>query len=156
MRYCSSCGNHIDDNVKFCPVCGARTENQSKGSSFQAKLEDFINNFTNTANTTSEYTADDINKNRHMAVLAYFGLLFLVPLFAAKDSLFARYHTNQGIILFIVQSVGVAATQIPVAGWAAAAVVNVFTTALFIIGVINALKGEAKELPLIGRFRILK
>lgn len=156
MRYCSSCGNHLDDNAKFCSVCGAKTEKKSEDSSFQTRVEEFINDFTNTANTTAEYTAEDIKKNRHMAVLAYFGLLFLVPLLLAKDSPYARYHTNQGIILFIVQSIGVAATQIPEAGWAAAALVNVFTTALFIIGVINAFKGLAKELPLIGRFRILK
>lgn len=155
MRYCSSCGNHIDEKAKICPVCGAKTEKSSGGSSFQAKLEDFINNFTNTANTTADYSSDDINKNRHMAILAYLGLLFLVPLLAAKESPFARYHTNQGILLFIVQAVGVAATQIPYAGWAAGAIVNVFTTALLIIGIINAVKGEAKELPVIGRFRIL-
>lgn len=155
MRYCSSCGNHIDEKAKFCPVCGARTEKKSESSSFQAKLEDFIGNFMNTANTTADYSAEDINKNRHMAVLAYLGLLFLVPLFAAKESPFARYHTNQGILLFIVQAIGVAATQIPYAGWAAGAIVNIFTTALLVIGIINAIKGEAKELPVIGKFRIL-
>ena len=156
MRYCSSCGNRIDENAKICPVCGARTEKKSESSSFQMKLEDFINNFTNTANTTAEYSAEDINKNRHMAILAYLGLLFLVPLFAAKDSPYARYHTNQGILLFVVQTIGIAATQIPYAGWIAGAIVNVFTTALLVIGLINAFKGEAKELPVIGKFRILK
>lgn len=154
MRYCSSCGNHIDENAKFCPVCGARTENKSDSSSFQTKFEDFINNFTNTANTTADFSADDVNKNRHMAILAYLGLLFLVPLFAAKESPFARYHVNQGMLLFIVEAVGIAATQIPYAGWAVSAVINVFTTALLIIGIINAVKGEAKELPVIGKFRI--
>ena len=36
-----------------------------------------------------------------MAILAYFGILFLIPLFAAKNDPFARYHTNQGLVLFI-------------------------------------------------------
>ena len=154
MKYCSSCGNSIDENVKICPVCGAKI--QKSASEFQMKIQDFINNFTNTANTTADYSAEDINKNRHMAILAYLGLLFLVPLFAAKDSPFARYHTNQGILLFVVQTIGIAATQIPYAGWVAGAIVNVFTTALLVIGLINAFKGEAKELPVIGKFRILK
>ncbi len=156
MRQCPSCGNTIDENSKFCPVCGTKTQKKSASSSFQMKLEDFINNFTNTANTTADYSAEDINKNRHMAILAYLGLLFLVPLFAAKDSPFAKYHTNQGILLFVVQTISVAATQIPYAGWAAGALVNVFTTALFVIGIVNAFKGEAKELPVIGKFRIIK
>ncbi len=34
-----------------------------------------------------------------MAVLAY--IIFLIPLLAAKDSKFARYHTNQGLVLFL-------------------------------------------------------
>ncbi len=156
MRQCPSCGNSVDENAQFCPVCGAKTQKNPETSSFQLKLEELISKFTNTANTTADYSADDINRNKHMAILAYLGLLFLVPLFAAKDSPFARYHVNQGILLFVVHAVGIAATQIPYAGWAAGAVVNIFTTALFIVGIINAFKGEAKELPVIGKFRILK
>lgn len=155
MRICSSCGNRVDDNAKFCPACGAKTEKASDSSSTQSKFEDFISRFTNTADTTAQYTADDILKNKVMAILAYLGLLFLVPLLAAKDSPFARYHTNQGILLFIVQVIGVAATQIPYAGWLAGALVNLFTTVLLIIGIINAYNGKAKELPVIGKFRIL-
>lgn len=155
MRICNSCGNHVDDSAKFCPACGAKTEKESGTSAAQSKFEDFISRFTNTADTTAQYTDDDIIKNKVMAILAYLGLLFLVPLLAAKDSPFARYHANQGILLFIVQVIGVAATQIPYAGWAAGAIVNLFTTVLLIIGILNAYNGKAKELPLIGRFRII-
>ena len=156
MKQCPSCGNAVDENSKFCPVCGSRMQNDSGNSSFRMMLEDFISKFNNTANTTADYASDDISRNRHMAILDYLGLLFLVPLFAAKNSQFARYHVNQGIILFVVHAVGIAATQIPYAGWVAGALVNVFTTVLMIIGIINAFKGEAKELPIIGKFRILK
>lgn len=155
MKICPSCGNHLDDNSKFCPACGAKAEKESGSSASQTKFEDFVSRFTNTADTTAQYNADDIFKNKAMAILAYLGLLFLVPLLAAKDSPFARYHTNQGILLFIVQFVGVVATQIPEVGWIAGALVNIFTTVLLIIGILNAYNGKAKELPLIGRFRIL-
>lgn len=40
----------------------------------------------------------DAQENKGMAVLAY--LIFLIPLLAAKESKFARYHTNQGLVLF--------------------------------------------------------
>ena len=155
MRYCSSCGNRIDENARIFPVCGAKTERKADKTGAQTKIEELFDRFTNTADTTAQATAEDIGKNKAMAVLAYLGLLFLVPLLAAKDSPFARYHTNQGILLFIVQTIGVAATQIPYAGWIAGALVNIFTTALRVIGVINAFKGEAKELPVIGKFRII-
>jgi hypothetical protein len=38
----------------------------------------------------------DAQDNKIMAILAYLGLLFLVPFLAAKESPFARFHTNQG------------------------------------------------------------
>ena len=49
------------------------------------------------------FTADpqDVQANKVMAILAYFGLFVLIPLFAAKESPFARFHTNQGLILLI-------------------------------------------------------
>lgn len=156
MKICYSCGNHIDDNAKFCPACGAKNENHSETSSAKTKIDDFVNEFNNTAETTAQYTDDDIAKNKVMAILSYIGLLFLVPLLAAKDSPFARYHANQGIVLFIVQLIGTAATQIPYAGPFIGSVINVFTLVFAIIGIVNAYKGKAKELPLIGRFRILK
>lgn len=155
MKFCSSCGNHLDDNANFCPACGAKITETKETSSAQTKFEECINEFTNTADTSAQYTAEDIAANKVYAILAYLGLLFLIPLLAAKNSPFARYHTNQGILLFIVQTVSVLTTQIPQVGWLVSGAINIFTTVLLIIGIINAYNGNAKELPLIGRFRIL-
>ena len=43
----------------------------------------------------------DIEDNKFMSVLAYLGLFVLIPIFAAKDSDFARFHSNQGLVLLI-------------------------------------------------------
>src|SRR5689334_12413568 len=56
--------------------------------------------------------AADIEQNKVYAVLAYIGLLFLVPLFAAPNSKFARYHTNQGIVLFIAAVIGMVGSMV--------------------------------------------
>ena len=163
MKYCSSCGNPVEDNAKFCSVCGApsstaqeRKSEGSKDDEFRKKVEDAFNNFNNTPETTADYAPDDIEKNKIMAVFAYLGLLFLIPLFAAKGSPFARYHTNQGILLFIVQFVGSLCGAIPFIGWFIAAAANIFGILLIVIGILNVIKGQAKELPLIGKYRILK
>lgn len=163
MKYCSSCGNPIEDNAKFCSVCGApsstaqeRKNEGNKEDEFRNKVEDAFNNFNNTPETTADYAPDDIEKNKIMAVFAYLGLLFLIPLFAAKGSPFARYHTNQGILLFIVQFVGSLCGAIPFVGWFIAAAANIFGILLIVIGILNVIKGQAKELPLIGKYRILK
>jgi len=114
---------------------------------------------------TAEYEQEDINKNRVFGILAYIGILFLVGLFAAKDSKWAKFHVNQGIILCIC-AVAVSVTLallglIPYVGivfrilnW----VCYVGFCALMVIGIINAATGKAKELPLISLvpFKIVK
>ena len=42
-----------------------------------------------------------MESNKLMAAISYIWILFLVPLFAAKDDAFARFHANQGLVLFI-------------------------------------------------------
>lgn len=96
----------------------------------------------------------DVSSNKVMAILAYFGILVLIPIFAAKDSKFARYHSNQGLILLICAVVAYAIGKIPGLGflmWILDVAILVFA----IIGIVHAAKGEAKPLPLIGKFRIL-
>ena len=96
----------------------------------------------------------DISANKVMAILAYIGILVLIPLFAAKDSKFARFHTNQGLILFICNVVIYFISLIPglkAIGW----ILSVAALVFAIIGIIGAAKGETKELPLIGKYRII-
>ena len=149
MAFCKNCGAQLEDGAKFCPACGATVEAAPKADeSVQEKLA----NLNNTPDTTAEFDAKDISDNKVMAVLAYLSILVLIPLFAAKDSKFARYHTNQGLILFIVDIIVSALTFIPVIGW----LLSLATLVLTIIGIVNAAQGKAKELPLIGKFKLLK
>ena len=112
--------------------------------------------------------AEDIEKNRAFAILAYFGILFLVALLAAPNSRFAKYHANQGMVLFLASLaaavcsyvLGVALIFIPFIGWLVAGLVGlsllVGGVALVIQGVINAAGGQCKPLPLIGHFELIK
>jgi uncharacterized membrane protein len=110
----------------------------------------------------------DVEKNKMMAILAYIGILVLVPIFAAKDSKFARYHANQGLLLFIL---AVACSIVLMILFAIAFVVPFLPCVvsilwlLFVIGmlvmsimgIINAANGKMKPLPVIGTmFTILK
>lgn len=98
----------------------------------------------------------DVEKNKAMAVLAYF--IFFIPLLAAKDSKFAMYHANQGLLLFLsALAVNMVGGVIPIIGWFLIFPLgNLFCVVLFILGIINASKGEMKPLPLIGGISILK
>ncbi|MGP4071205.1 DUF4870 domain-containing protein [Piscibacillus sp. B03] len=107
--------------------------------------------------TIEEVDADkDAEDNKGMGIVAYF--IFFIPLLAAKDSKFAMYHANQGLILLltaiIINTVG---TVVPIIGWLLVLPLgNLFVFILWIIGIINAAKGEKKPLPLVGKFEILK
>jgi hypothetical protein len=47
--------------------------------------------------------AQDAQDNKVMAILSYFGLLALVPWFAAPNSKFARFHARQGLKLLLLE-----------------------------------------------------
>lgn len=179
MAFCSKCGAELPEGVKFCPGCGApageensdtgaNSENQANGGLNADAINEKIAQFTNTKDSTSEFSPDDIQKNTVTALLSYILFLFIVPLLAAKDSKYARFHANQGIVLFIAElACGVASSIvcavlsfIPVVGFVMQIVisgcVSIAALAFIIIGIVNAVNGRAKELPLIGSLRILQ
>lgn len=153
MLTCKQCGTQVEDGVMNCTNCGASIEAPVQQNQ-PIDLSEKFNELNNTADTTSEYDAQDIEKNKVMAVLAY--ILFFIPLLAAKDSKFARFHTNQGLVLFLGGIIASVVAVIPVIGWIIAPIAGLVITVLAVIGIINALNGRAKELPVIGKFKILK
>lgn len=107
----------------------------------------------------------DVEKNKVMGVLAYIGILVLVPILAAKDSPFARYHANQGLVLFLAEiALGIIGNTLGFALalsglWFLLMLMPLFwlaTLVLAIIGIINAVNGEMKPLPVIGGIKLLK
>ena len=85
MAFCTNCGSKIDDEARFCPDCGAPVvPGAPKAEPWEEEKKDFgtkITELNNTPDTTSEFDQNDIQSNKVMAVLAYLGILVLVPLF---------------------------------------------------------------------------
>ena len=114
------------------------------------------------------YVPSEAQMKKGMAILAYFGILFLIPLFAAKNDPFARYHTNQGLVLFIFMVIFNILSNVltnilieisPMLTLIVSGVFGILTLLLCIfalIGIIRAAKGQMKPLPIIGGIRILK
>jgi len=114
--------------------------------------------------------AADVEQNKVFAVLSYLPpLLFLVPLLAARQSKFAMYHCNQGLVLTlaaiaagIVNAIlGIILVFIPVLGLLLMTLLHlgifVGIVVLVVMGIINAANGVCKPLPLIGnRFTLVK
>lgn len=101
------------------------------------------------------FTAEDIEKNKVIAGLAY--LIFFLPLLACPDSKYGRFHANQALILAITSIAGsIILSIIPVIGWILIPFFAIFVMILAILGLINGFGGKAKQLPLIGKYTILK
>ena len=174
MAFCGKCGTKVEDGVKFCPGCGASTEipkeettQQTQQTGQQTDFSAKIAGLNNTADNTAQFDAQDIQNNKAMAILAYFGPLVLIPLLAAKGSRFARYHTNQGLVLligWIAYSIvyGILRSIILAISWRLYSLVSIIGLiglvflVLAVIGIINAANGRAKELPIIGKIKLLK
>ena len=159
MSYCSKCGTKIEDGVKFCPSCG------TPATATVAEPQNDVQPAP--APSASSGDAQDAEQNKAMGVLAYLGILVLIPIFAAKESRFARYHANQGLILCIAAILyGVAYSILSgiilAISWRLYFVVSIIGlvgvgfAVLAVIGIINALNGKMKELPIIGKYKLLK
>ena len=143
-----------------------KEEEKEEKSEFEKKFE----KFNDTEDTTKDFDSKDIEENKAMGVLAYLSILVLIPLLAAPKSKFARYHTNQGLILFILELItGVLQGFLHFMFTAVVDVhaVDVIFSIIFylidlvyllfiILGIINVVQGKAKQLPIIGKFKILK
>ena len=116
-------------------------------------LGDRINQLNDTPDSTSSFRSEDIAKNKAMSILAYLGILAVIPLFAAKDSPYAPYHTNQGLVLLVCEfAVWILGKIFSFLG----TIGGILAFVLAVIGIINAVNGRAKELPVIGKVRLLK
>ena len=169
MAYCGKCGNQIDEGVKFCPACGAALQ-VAQPETVQPEPQQPVQPEP-TAEEKLQQATQTIDS---MALLSYFGILVLVPIFAAKHSPFVRYHANQGVVLLlamlgysiadgIVTAILRAILYKGLGLWSiysmCSSIINLLYvgfTIFAIIGIINVLNGRAKDLPIIGKYRVLK
>lgn len=105
----------------------------------------------------------DAAENKWIAAIAYLGPLVFVALLLGRQSPFARYHLNQGlvfaitwIVLWIVGLVtDVFLTFIPFIGWIIGACIPLTLfigwVILAVTGVLNAVNGRVLPLPGIGK-----
>ncbi len=82
-----------------------------------------------------------------LAYCTWIGLL-IAYLAGDKESALAKHHLNNGLVCFLF---GLAAV-IPVIGW----IWSIFIVVCVVMGLVAAIKGEEKELPLLGKIKIIK
>lgn len=93
-----------------------------------------------------------VEKNTFMAILSYIGPLVIIPFLTAKDDPFVYFHIRQGLMLFIAE---VALWFLMATFWFLFPIwqiINLVIFVLAVIGIINAIGGKEKELPIVGKY----
>ncbi len=81
-------------------------------------------------------------------IVAYITWIGWIVAFCAGDKEGAKFHINQVLVIYLFALLGL----IPCIGW----IWEIFILVCWIMGLIAAINEEEKEVPLIGKIRILK
>lgn len=92
----------------------------------------------------------EVQDGKIYAVLAYIGILCLVPLLVKKENKFALFHGKQGLVIFIAEiAVGIISV-IPFLGWLIGFFGVIILGILSLVGIFQALMGNYWKMPVIA------
>jgi uncharacterized membrane protein len=87
-----------------------------------------------------------------MAVLAYIGILVIIPLLVSKKNPFVTFHVKQGLVLLSITIIIWALGYLMLPIWFLYRLVDLGVLILAIMGIINVANNKQEELPLVGQF----
>lgn len=137
-----------------------KEELKEKTEELKDKAEDLLKDVKN---NSKKFDKKDIEENKAMACLAY--IVAPVPYFIEEKSKWVRYHAIQGMNFFIIFVCMCLAVSIinslilfpfPFLKGITRTILYTFGVVYALIGIINVCNGEAKELPLINKFKFIK
>ena len=82
------------------------------------------------------------------SIVAYLTWIGLIIAICAGDKEGAKFHINQALVILLSSLLSI----IPCIGW----IWGIFMVVCWIMGLIAAINQEEKEVPLIGKIRIIK
>ena len=89
-------------------------------------------------------------------IVAYLSWPGLLIAFFAGDRYASRFHLNQSLVIWLAATlISVTAKWLPPFGWLVGLVGGLFCALCWFIGIINAIQGIEKEVPLLGQIKIL-
>lgn len=175
-KFCSSCGEAL--KKKKSTKKNESTINQDE---IFNKIGDNLEKILDTEDTTKNYTKKDVEDNKGLSILSYLGPLALVPYFYNKNSKYVKYHATQGmnlLVIWIVYSIvsallymikftkscehflgGIITNCVKVTPWWIKLPVDIVGLILFaisVIGIVYAITGKAKKLPIVDKVNIFK
>ena len=100
---------------------------------------------------------------RTTSVVAYLTWIGLIIAYVMGDREGARFHVNQSLVIWLAGTIAGIVTSvlgwIPLLGWLVAMVmvlVELFCVVCWFIGIIGAIQGTEKPVPVLGQIQLLK
>ena len=148
--------------------------------STKKNAKEVLKDVMNTEDKSSEYDKKSMTEGKTMAILSY--IIPFIPYFVEKDNKYVKFHARQGMDLLLVgiaysilYNVLVSVIKVRtscgsfwgydlgnycrITPWwviLPLSLVGLCISAIAIIGIINAVNGKAKVLPLIGKYKVFK
>ncbi len=91
-----------------------------------------------------------LHNNTVMAVLSYIGPLVIVSYLTSKNDPFVKFHIKQGLVVFGIEVLMWVFGSMLYSLATILSIIHLATVILSIIGIINAVGGKEKELPVVG------
>ena len=102
---------------------------------------------------TPPVSAKEMEEGKVFAILSYIIPFFLLVPLIQRNNAFSLYHAKQCLLLWLASFVIMTALSIIVCvGWIVMPFAGLAILILAIMGLINAIKGEMKPVPLVGKF----
>jgi uncharacterized membrane protein len=114
---------------------------------------------------TKDYGWKEMEDGQIMSILCYLCFLVFVPILTKNKNNYVQFNIKQGLNLFILEVIAAAILSILGAifiytiTWVVTVLSIIVTLCFFslsVIGIFNVYHEDAKELPFIGKFKIIK
>ncbi len=129
-----------------------------------------ITKIINIDDITDNFSKEEVEEYSKYAIISYIGFLFLIPILIKvhKKSEYVLFHVNEGfnlfalelfifIVLGLLSSIFVKVTySYPM--WLSVVNFVLYATVviLMLLGIVNAVNGKSKTLPIIGKYKFIK
>ena len=87
-----------------------------------------------------------------MAIISYIGPLCLIPFLTKEKDEFVKFHAKQGLVLFAGEVITWIIVGVVPILWFLGNLLGICWLILSIIGIMNVVKNEKKEIPIVGKF----
>ncbi|WP_308754206.1 hypothetical protein [uncultured Anaerotruncus sp.] len=89
-------------------------------------------------------------------IVAYITWIGWIIAFFAGDKEGAKFHLNQALVIFLAGIVCSIVAQITIVGAIIGGIASIVVFVFWIMGLVAACKEEEKEVPLLGKIKLLK